>query len=126
TPDRPLAPDHYRGEPAPPAADADEKTAGHKPDSCPQRPVVTAVPSILAGDTLPHQSVTAPVDPQATAAPAGGIDFAALRKQVRMAQGLAHLGWLSKLKGRRPQRPGPCPTHGGAATTPPSVSVHFG
>jgi transposase len=124
--DRPFDRDHYPWEPAPPAADADEKTAGHKPDSCPQRSVVTAVPSTIPVHASPHQSPTAPVGPEATEASAGGIDFAALRKQVRMAQVLAHLGWLSKLKGSGPQRRGPCPLHGCAAASARSFSVHLG
>jgi transposase len=122
--DQPFDPDHYPWEP-PPAADGDEKTAGHKPDSRPQRSVVTAVPSTIPGAAAPHQTPAGPVAPESPEASAGGIDFAALRKQVRMTQVLAHLGWLSKLKGSGPQRRGPCPLHASAPASARSFSVHL-
>jgi DNA primase len=43
-----------------------------------------------------------------------------------MAHVLAHLGWLSKLKGSGPQRRGPCPLHASAPASGRSFSVHLG
>lgn len=119
---------HYPWEPAapPPTASADEKTAGHKSDSYPQRSVVTAVPTTIPAPAAPRQSSEGSVGLEPPHAPAGSIDFAALRQQVRMEQVLAHLGWLRKLKGTGPQRRGPCPLPGHDATSGRSFSVHLG
>lgn len=49
----------------------------------------------------------------------GGIDFAALRREVSMEQVLRHLGHLDALRGSGPQRRGPCPAHGSVARRQP-------
>jgi transposase len=125
---RPFNPDHYPWEPKspPPAAQADEKTAGHKADASPQGSVVTAVGSTLPPNASPDQVPTASGSPQPGEPPSGGIDYAALRSQVSMTQVLAHLGCLSKLKGSGPQRRGPCPLHASAPGQSRSFSVHLG
>jgi hypothetical protein len=59
------------------------------------------------------------------AADNGGIDFALLREQVTIEQVLAHLNWLSCLRGSGPQRRGPCPVHGTPTDRMRSFSVHL-
>ena len=122
---QPFDREHYPWEPASTAA-VDEKTAGHNPDTGPQRSVVTAVTSTVSAIVSASQSLSGTAGPEPTRTPAGGIDFAALRKQVRMADVLAHLGWLSKLKGSGPQRRGPCPLHDRGRANARSFSVHLG
>jgi transposase len=125
---RPFDPHHYPWEqPSPaPTGETQQKTAGHNPDPGPERSVVTAVtPTIPPGGTE-SESQPRPVPPESAGAPGGGIDFAALRQQVSMTQVLAHVGWLSKLKGSGAQRRGPCPVHAAAAARDRSFSVHLG
>jgi transposase len=116
---------HYPWESPPPAA-ADAKTAGHNADARPPESVVTAAASTIAAPTSPSQASAGSGGSAAAVGPAGAIDYAALRQQLSMAQVLAHLGWLSKLKGSGPQRRGPCPVHGGGPGPGRSFSVHLG
>jgi len=55
----------------------------------------------------------------------GGIDFAALRREVSMEQVLRHLGHLDALRGSGPQRRGPCPAHGSSHAGSRSFSVNL-
>jgi Transposase IS116/IS110/IS902 family/CHC2 zinc finger len=126
--DRPFNPDHYPWEPqaSAPADASAEKTAGHKGDVSPARSVVTAVASTIPPDASANQTEAGAGSPEPAEPPTGGIDYAALRKQVSMVEVLAQLGWLSKLKGAGAQRRGPCPLHGGASSPKRSFSVHVG
>jgi len=54
------------------------------------------------------------------------LDFAALRRQVSMADVLRHLGYLDALAGSGPQRRGPCPLHDAPGDRHRSFSVHLG
>lgn len=125
---KPFDPAHYPWEVSskPEAEAADEKTAGHKPEPSPAGSVVTVVDPKIPPQASPSQAQAGPVPPELPGAPAGRIDYAALRQQVSMAQVLAHLGWLSKLKGSGPQRRGPCPLHADGQARSRSFSVHLG
>ena len=47
----------------------------------------------------------------ASASRGGKVDFAALRASLTIEQALRQLGWMERLRGRGPQRRGPCPVH---------------
>ena len=79
------------------AMSLNNQAAGHKPETTPAMPVVTAA----------RIAATAPVD-EATF-----IDFAHLKRQLTMAQVLDQLGLLARLRGHSSQRRGPCPIHRG-------------
>ena len=56
----------------------------------------------------------------------GPLDFAALRRQVSMADVLRYLGYIDPLHGAGPQRRGPCPLHDAPSDRHRSFSVHLG
>jgi hypothetical protein len=120
---QPFDPQHYPWQ-APLAGE--EKTAGHKPDTARPGSVVTAVPSTIPAPASANQATAALATRQRLEEAAGGIDFAALRQRVSMADVLAQLGWLSKLKGSGAQRRGPCPLHAAREPRNRSFSMHLG
>jgi transposase len=124
---QPFDPEHYDWESAGtwPAGE-EENAAGHKPGSGPERSVVTAADPTIAAGTAGGQPDGEPFPPPPTPAPAGGIDFAALKARVSMEQVLSHLGWLTKLRGAGAQRRGPCPIHARGDERNRSFSVHLG
>jgi transposase len=77
------------------ALSINEQAAGLKPDGKPARSEVTAActPSAVADDAM--------------------IDFAHLKRQLPLARVLDQLGLTATLRGRGPQRRGPCPLHRG-------------
>jgi transposase len=83
------------------AMSAMEQAAGHNPNE-PDKQVVTAACSI-----------TSTLDKINRADAVTFIDFAHLKRQLTMAQVLAHLGLSSRLRGSSAQRRGPCPIHRG-------------
>ncbi len=122
---RPFDPQHY-----PWATPNNKKTAGHIQNSSSESQVVTAVNTSIKPE-LPECNIASntstPLRAADTIVPAEGIDFAALRAQVRMEDVLAHLGCLAQLKGSGPQRRGPCPLHGADDDARArSFSVHLG
>ncbi len=54
------------------------------------------------------------------------VDFAYLRQQISLEHVLRHLGFFDQMRGRGPQRRGPCPVHGQPNDTQPTFSVHLG
>jgi hypothetical protein len=81
---------------------AQDQAAGHTPDVSPAPPVVTAACT---------DSVAEP-----TAVGEGPyLDFAHLKRQLPLARVLDQLGLSARLRGRGPQRRGPCPLHRGDA-----------
>jgi transposase len=75
-----------------------KQTAGHKPAARPAVPVVTAA----CASTVANAE---PVGEDAF------IDFAHLKKQLRLARVLEHLGLAGRLRGSGPQRRCACPIH---------------
>jgi transposase len=113
--DRPFDPQHYPWEgPAPQADEAPQvpapmpesgaastdQAAGHKPETKPAEPVVTAA-------WAPTVPLAGPVDEGTF------LDFAHVKSQLSLARVLEHLGLASRLRGSGPQRRGPCPLHRG-------------
>ena len=125
---RPFDPDHYPWHAPAHAEESDNalspsypepagsrpeasQAAGHKPDARPARKVVTA----------------ACADSVAEAAAVGEstfVDFAHLKRQLPLARVLDQLGLSARLRGRGPQRRGPCPLHRGDARGR-TFSVHL-
>lgn len=101
-------------------APAHEEAVGHKRD-LPAREVVTTADSTVAPPSLPVKAVPAHVS---TARPK--VDFAFLRQQITMEQVLKHLGLMTQLRGRGPQRRAACPLHSHPAAAKPTFSVHLG
>ncbi|HKB40386.1 MAG TPA: transposase, partial [Gemmataceae bacterium] len=89
-----------------------EQAAGLKPDG-PARTEVTAACSISSAPA------DAPADSSSRA-----VDFAHLKRQLPIARVLDQLGLTPRLRGRGPQRRGPCPIHRGDARGQ-SFSVHL-
>src|SRR5262249_14953081 len=81
------------------ALSVNEQAAGLKPDGTPARSGVTAACAggggEVAGDAY--------------------IDFDHLKRQLPLARVLDQLGLTARLRGRGPQRRGPCPLHRGDA-----------
>jgi hypothetical protein len=106
---RPFDPEHYPWQrPAHvPGSDApmsqSEPAAGHNPESGPDQPVVTAASS--------KASPLAPPGGEGSGVRGARLDFAHLKQQLPLARVLEHLGLLAQLRGRGPQRRGPCPIH---------------
>jgi DNA primase len=87
--------------------------------------VVTAANSTVTPQTtLDKTTVESPPLPAVESA-TGGIDYAALRKQINMEQVLAHRGCLTRLKGTGLQRRGPCPIHAATDTRLRCFSVNL-
>jgi hypothetical protein len=129
--DRPFDVEHYPWEPAGNQATAasstesvagttDENAVGHRRDE-PAGKVVTTAPPTVGPMPL---AVNPPAPPNRVARPR--VDYAFLRQQIGMEQILAHLGLLSQLRGRGPQRRGPCPLHSHPAAAERTFSVHMG
>ena len=120
-------PNHYPWEPAS-APPGNAEAAGHNQGASPERKVVTAADSTVSSEA-PVVNEPSPAAPEnsldSAAADNGWLDFALLREQVTMEQVLAHLNWLSCLRGSGPQRRGPCPVHGTPADRTRSFSVHL-
>jgi transposase len=112
---KPFDPQHYPWQtPAPieggdpgsearhPGRSAAKQAAGHKPDALPAGSVVTAAcPDNVAEATAVGEGLF--------------VDFAHLKRQLSLATVLDHLGLTARLRGRGPQRRGPCPLHRGDA-----------
>jgi transposase len=129
--DRPFDVGHYPWEPAgnqataassaePVAGTTDENAVGHRRDEPAGKGVTTAPPTV---GPMPL-AVNPPAPPNRVARPR--VDYAFLRQQISMEQILAHLGLLSQLRGRGPQRRGPCPLHSHPAAAERTFSVHMG
>jgi transposase len=133
--DRPFDPKHFPWEGAGQTASSTEtpgdhaveatpsdndKAVGHKRDEPPREVVTTAVSTV--GPEPP------PVKPPTRAAstPRPRVDFHYLREQVTLEQVLHHLGLLANLRGRGPQRRGPCPVHSRPGSAERTFSVHLG
>ena len=117
--------EHYPWEASEAKAEgAEEQAAGHKAEPVQQRSVVTTASTSIPGGEGGNQSVTEPGAQQA-AGVGGGIDYADLRRQASMAQVLAALGWLDKMKGAGQQRRGPCPLHARQDDKDRSFSVNL-
>src|SRR5262249_19837517 len=80
---------------------ADKKAAGHKRDLPAKKVVTAATPTV--GAVRPSVKASAQVSPQARPQ----VDYAFLRQHIMIEQVLAHLGHLSRLRGRGQQRRGP-------------------
>jgi hypothetical protein len=106
---------------APASGTANENAAGHTQGTSPARKVVTAADSKID----PTKAAVKEPGFAIESSPRGHVDFAAIRKQIRLEQVLAHLGHLSKLKGSGPQRRGPCPVHDTTGQPSRSFSVHL-
>jgi hypothetical protein len=111
--DRPFDPHHYPWEGPAPAADEGaevaeqppapeavptEQAAGHKPETKPAEPVVTAA-------CAPTVTTPGPVDEGTS------VDFAHVKGQLPLGRVLEHLGLAARLRGSGPQRRGACPLH---------------
>jgi hypothetical protein len=133
--DQPFDPKHFPWEgagetetstatPSDPATEAtpsdNDKAVGHKRDKPAKEVVTTAVST--AGPELPL--VKTPTQPVSTPRPR--VDLKYLREQVTMEQVLHHLGLLANLRGRGPQRRGPCPVHSHPGAAERTSSVHLG
>src|SRR5262249_7698779 len=79
-----------------------------------------ATPTV--GAVRPSVKASAQVSPQARPQ----VDYAFLRQHIMIEQVLAHLGHLSRLRGRGQQRRGPCPVHSEPGATHRSFSVNLG
>src|SRR5262249_40401248 len=93
------------GQPTPKLRPDTEETpsnqaAGHKPETEPASPVVTAAWKDNGAESDPAGEHTF-------------IDFGHLKRQLSLALVLDQLGLSSRLRGRGPQRRGPCPIHRG-------------
>ena len=123
---KPFDPEHYPWQTNKTATTpADEKTAGHNQGSSPGSSVVTAAASTGTPQAPPDKATVEVPPPPAIEPPAGGIDYAALRKQISMEQVLAQLGCLTRLKGTGVQRRGPCPIHAATDTRLRCFSVNL-
>jgi transposase len=78
------------------------QAAGHKQSAEPARKVVTAAWTDTVAETEPVGESTA-------------VDFVHLKRQLSLAQVLDQLGLSARLRGKGPQRRGPCPLHRGDA-----------
>ena len=92
-----------------------EPAAGLTPEM-PAKPEVTAAGSITSTPAGQRR----PQDPASRY-----LDFAHLKRQLPIERVLDHLGLSSGLRGRGPQRRGPCPIHRGDARGR-TFSVHLG
>jgi len=120
-------PNHYPWE-AVSAPLGNAEAAGHNQGISPERKVVTAADSTVSSEAsaVNAPNPTAPENALDSAvADNGWVDFALVREQVTMEQVLAHLNWLSCLRGSGPQRRGPCPVHGTPTDRVRSFSVHL-
>jgi transposase len=97
---------------AAPPSSSNTEAVGHKRDVPAEQVVTTASATV--------KSAPAPVKPRPS------VDFAFLRGQVSMQQVLQRLGILGHLRGRGPQRRGPCPVPGHHHTNQRTFSVHLG
>jgi transposase len=109
------------------------KNAAGRKEAMPQRKAVTAATNELATRKLALASV--PSKPAQPAVVHGAprrsagrvwVDFAYVRSQITIEQVLSKLGVIDQLRGRGPQRRGPCPIHGSEGRAGRPFSVHFG
>ncbi len=104
-------------------AKAESKAAGRSSGRSPSRKAVTAAPISVEDPPSAIKPPAAGGEPGCP--PPGGIDFAAIRRQVTMEQVLNHLGHLERLSGSGPQRRGPCPLHADQRPRGRSFSVNL-
>ena len=99
---------------------ANDKAVGHKRDVPADKVVTTAASRVAPAATPvnPPTPATGPARPR--------VDFAFLRSQVSLEQVLRQLGFLDALRGRGPQRRGPCPVHGRPTDRAHPFSAHLG
>jgi transposase len=95
------------------------KAVGHKREVPAEKVVTTATAKV---EPTPAAVKPPTIEP----AERFPVDFAFLREQVGIEQVLQHLGWLDHLRGRGPQRRGPCPVHGQPADRSRTFSAHLG
>jgi len=118
---------------AEPAAAPKEMAAGRKTGMSPQRKAVTATVSTI--DSTPNSVKQADTSSDASPSNASpsdaddhhhaSIDFPRLRSQITLERVLRHLGYFDRLRGRGPQRRGPCPVHGSKRSRGRTFSVHL-
>jgi transposase len=101
------------------ASSGNDKAVGHKRAVPAQAVVTTAAPTVA-----PLPASVKPAPPTPAARPK--VDFAFVRQQVSLEHLLQHLGSLERLRGRGPQRRGPCPIHSQPADPHRTFSVHLG
>jgi hypothetical protein len=101
---------------APAALSSNDKAVGHKREIPAEKVVTTAHSKV--------EPLAPSVNPVSATRPA--IDYAFLRRQLSLEQVLRHLGLFQQLRGRGPQRRGPCPVHGQAGDSGRTFSVHLG
>lgn len=95
---------------------AQEAAAGRN-GQCPEEKAVTAADTLLATrivsppETGHKRNQHAATANTARRGDGRRIDFARLRRQIRMTDVLEHLGALQRLQGQGAQRRGPCPIH---------------
>jgi transposase len=133
--DRPFDPKHFPWEgagetetstatPSDPATEAtpsaNDEAVGHKRDK-PAKEVVTTADSTVGPQPPLVKTPTRPVS-----TPRPRVDFKYLREQVTIEQVLHHLDLLANLRGRGPQRRGPCPVHSHPGAADRTFSVHLG
>ncbi|MFN0053884.1 MAG: transposase [Planctomycetales bacterium] len=120
------APHTAVAQPVAPTEQATQKAAAGRKGPSPDRKAVTAAGTHLVTRNIPQDGSTdKPPRPPGCQSPAPAatdsgpstpergpwIDFAELRRQVSMTTVLQHLGLYLRLRGRGPQRRGPCPVH---------------
>lgn len=104
---------------------AKDTAAGRKTGSSPNRKAVTA--TVCTIGSAP-KAVNQPADVSSSADDTASrpyIDFPYLRSQITMERVLRHLGYFDRLRGRGPQRRGPCPVHGAKRDRGRTFSVHL-
>ena len=104
-------------ETAPKETSPKETAAGRKTGISPQRKAVTATASTI--DSTPK------IVKQADDRRHASVDFPHLRSQITLERVLRHLGYFDRLRGRGPQRRGPCPVHGSKRSRGRTFSVHL-
>jgi transposase len=130
-PEYPEKPDQTSAEgplhsPVPPAEQP--TAAGRKQGKSLSEKAVTATSSTVPTDAA---TVKASKDNTSQATPRvepsnGSVDFPYLRSQITMERVLNHLGYLDRLRGKGPQRRGPCPIHGSKRDRGRTFSAHLG
>jgi len=86
-----------------------------------QSPIVTEVTAA----SIQQTTRTVPQDSASSKQFVGGINFAQVRRQIRLSDVLEDLGQLQRLRGSTAQRTGPCPIHEPEQTEGRHFSVHL-
>jgi transposase len=100
---------------------ANEEAVGHKRDMPAKEVVTTADSTVAPAPVSVKQAAPSPATPSRRP----HVDYAFLREHVTMTQVLEHLGLLPELRGRGPQRRGPCPVHSQPGEKKRPFSVHL-